>query len=139
MKQVVLVLCVMWASCHALAGEDYHSQRDSVFFDDNSMIGISLDCDDWKALQPDENDFDLVDFSFLSNRKGDRVALVTVRNRAGGQRIFSEGQVVGLLANCKTLHPFEFRVKVKSGEQVTKRIYFGRQRFPLTGLTLDRN
>ncbi|TKD45647.1 hypothetical protein [Azotobacter chroococcum] len=110
----------------------------SIRFDGTPLKNADIHCDNDDDLLPERNDFELIDYSVMSNEQGERFALVTIKNKSSGQRFFDNNDLVALLGNCSRILAHEFEYKLNGGERITKQIYFGFQRYPIVKLLMDR-
>ena len=72
-----------------------HAENSAVLrFDTPLAITDNADFDRDNPLEPDSSSFILLDASSLSSDSGERWALVSLRNDAGGQRILRDDYLV---------------------------------------------
>jgi hypothetical protein len=88
-------------------------------------------------LKPDENDFELLDVSFMSNNLGERWAVVTLKNTSTGQRLFRKQNIVATFADGSQSYALEAEETFKGREIITLSIFFGIRQFPLVGVRVD--
>lgn len=82
-------------------------------------------------VEPDRNDFQVLDYNVMSSEDGHRYSLVTIKNTSSGQRILTEDNLVAIYANCFSQKPLPFRQKFSGREVITKSIDFGSHPFPI--------
>ncbi|WP_152390054.1 hypothetical protein [Azotobacter salinestris] len=118
----------------------FDNEKDkSIRFEETPLKNADIHCDNDDDLLPERNDFELIDYSVMSNEQGERFALVTIKNKSSGQRFFVNNDLVALLGNCSRVLAHEFEpYRLNGGEQITKQIYFGFQRYPIVKLLMDR-
>lgn len=100
-------------------------------FENSPFKGQPIYCEDRTALSPDKGDFDLLDYVLMSSDYGERFALITLRNRSAGQRIFTQDHIVAILGNCQTIKPQPIEKRFASTETLTLRVAFGVHKFPV--------
>lgn len=74
---------------------------------------------------------------FLSNKRGERWAIVTLENTSSGQRLLNKESIVATFANGSQSYAWELDERLQGSEAITKSIYFGRQQFPLIKLAVE--
>ncbi|WP_395341264.1 hypothetical protein PN836_018820 [Ningiella sp. W23] len=82
-------------------------------------------------LQPEESEFRVLDFVLMSNEKGERWVVVTLKNEASGRRTFNHKHIMGLLADGTRLHPRKISQSFVAKESLSVIIDFGPNKFPL--------
>ncbi|WP_333608650.1 hypothetical protein [Arsukibacterium sp.] len=70
----------------------------------------------------------------MAANNGERVALVTLRNGASGQRIFNQEHIVAVLGDCSRMLPIAFELRLNAREQRSIQIHFGQQQQPVLQL-----
>ncbi|WP_323774035.1 hypothetical protein [Alcanivorax sp.] len=109
-----------------------HAENSAVLrFDTPLAITDNADFDRDNPLEPDSSSFVLLDASSLSSDSGERWALVSLRNDAGGQRILRDDYLVAEFANGDRRHPSNLEGSFAAGEQQRKMAFFGYHRFPI--------
>ncbi len=125
---LILVLTLsLFGTCAAARAD----RRDVLHFDNPLVRDSAIRCDLADQASPRKGDFKLLDYVLMSSEDGQRVAIVTIRNSAGGQRIFTDQHVVALLANCQTIHPVPFERTLDVGEEVSIQLSFGYRHYPV--------
>ncbi len=116
------------------ATEDTH-----LFFDENAPrdVNFSFDIEESKRLRPQPNDFEILHFSPMSNKIGERWILITVKNSAIGHRILKSEHIVATFANGDQANPINLSKSVEAGSILTKHIYFGVKKFPIVMLEIQ--
>lgn len=82
-------------------------------------------------LDPDANDFRIINAFFMSNDLGERWALLTIENSASGQRLLKDEYLVATFANGSQAEAIGVEETVKAKERFTKTVFFGLHRFPI--------
>lgn len=80
---------------------------------------------------PQESDFEVVNYLLMSSESGERQALVTLRNRSVGSRIFKNGQILALFADGRRRMPLTNTHSFEGREVVSLILSFGVSRFPI--------
>ncbi len=100
-------------------------------FDMPLSITDNANFDRDNPLEPDSSSFILLDASSLSSDSGERWALVSLRNDAGGQRILRDDYLVAEFANGDRRHASNLEGSFAAAEQQRKMVFFGYHRFPI--------
>ncbi|KZY35861.1 hypothetical protein A3730_02265 [Alcanivorax sp. HI0044] len=109
-----------------------HAENSAVLrFDTPLAITDNADFDRDNPLEPDSSSFILLDASSLSSDSGERWALVSLRNDAGGQRILRDDYLVAEFANGDRRHASNLEGSFAAAEQQRKMVFFGYHRFPI--------
>lgn len=133
----VLCLLMVLASSQqpAIAGD--FSTDETLIFEQSPSINSPIRFTHESPLIPDNNDFELLHWQFMSNRIGERWAMITIKNTASGQRIFVRKDIVATFANGQQSFPVtEYSEKFQADEVKTLTIYFGERRFPLAFVSI---
>ena len=85
-------------------------------------------------LDTERNDFKLIDYQLMSSESGERYALISIKNTSSGQRILRKENLVAIFANCTSLYPQQIEQTLGGNETLTKKIYFGKNKFPIIKL-----
>ena len=97
----------------------------------------SLHCENKARIKPAKNDFELVDYSFMSSEAGERFALVTLKNPSAGVRILNHEHIVVTFGDCSFTHPQPLEEKFSGGEVRSLTMNLGFKRFPALQLNLQ--
>ena len=109
-----------------------HAENSAVLrFDTPLAITDNANFDRDNPLEPDSSNFILLDASSLSSDSGERWALVSLRNDAGGQRILRDDYLVAEFANGDRRHASNLEGSFAAAEQQRKMVFFGYHRFPI--------
>ncbi|BCD95932.1 hypothetical protein [Marinagarivorans cellulosilyticus] len=137
MKRVALTLSLSLAmlSQTAFSSEVVNTLSFEVTPHKNSQ----LHCQNDDNIKPEKSDFELVDYTAMSSEIGERVILVTLKNRSTGQRIFNHKQVIAILGDCTRKHPQAIEQKFAGGEIITTQLHFGYSKYPLLKLLTSDN
>lgn len=128
MKVRYCLLITALVSSLLQAGENYSSTI--IHVDDASFKHKPVFCEE-NIVEPDKNDFQILDYNVMSSEDGHRYSLVTIKNTSSGQRILTEEHLVAIHANCFSHNPLPFRQKFSGRETITKSIDFGNNQFPI--------
>ncbi|OGO81881.1 MAG: hypothetical protein A2203_06245, partial [Chromatiales bacterium RIFOXYA1_FULL_46_5] len=93
-----------------------------------------INCQRNKNIVPRRSDLLLDNYALLAADNGERVAIITVTNGAGGQRMFNQEHIVAIMADCSRIFPLSFELSLAAGQQETLQIYFGRRVQPVLQL-----
>lgn len=130
LPHILSTLLLSIVAINAHAGD--LSPNETLIFEQSPSINSPIRFSHDSPLLPDSNDFELLHWQFMSNRNGERWAMVTIKNKASGQRLFAHADIVATFANGEQSYPVnEIREKFQRGEVKTLTIYFGERRFPL--------
>jgi hypothetical protein len=125
-----LLFALLCSSAHA-----YEPDRDQVLrFEPSPFQDVQLNCQRDKNIVPRRSDLILDNYALLAAENGERVAIITVTNGAGGQRMFNQEHLVALMADCSRIFPLSFELSLAAGQQETLQIYFGRRVQPILQL-----
>ena len=102
-----------------------------IHFDSTPFKHVEMNCDNPDKVSPQKNDFELIDYALMSTEQGERFALVTIKNKTNGQRIFKQNQLMAILGNCSFVFPQKFEFTLSGNETTTRKIYFGLLRYPI--------
>ena len=91
-------------------------------------------CSCSKHIVPKRSELQLDNYALLAADNGERVAIVTLTNTAGGQRIFNQDHIVAVMADCARLFPQAFEVRLAPRQQMSLQIHFGRTLQPVLQL-----
>ncbi len=118
--------------------EDYKSD-DTLHYEIPAPTAYSLKFKHQDPLYPDNSDFALLDVRLMSNRNGERWALITLENTASGQRILESDDIVATFADGLQVNPITIKEKIAGGEIRTVAINFGHHRFPIASVTVSKD
>lgn len=111
------------------------SDVDSVLhFTPTPFKSVELNCEQDKHITPKRGDLILENYALMAANNGERVALITIRNGASGQRIFNQEHIVAVLGDCSRILPQAFELRLSGREQRSLQIYFGQQQQPILQL-----
>ena len=115
------------------------NEENLLFFNENTpkFDKFPFDIDESKRLRPMRNDFELVHFTPMSNKIGERWVLITVKNTASGRRFFKSEYIVATFANRKQAYPIYIDESVDPGKIFSKTIFFGVNKFPIIMLEIQ--
>lgn len=129
-RQRLLVAVVGAMALSATA--QLHAENSAILrFDTPLAITDSAAFDRDNHLEPDSSSFILLDANSLSSDSGERWALVSLRNDAGGQRILRDDYLVAEFANGDRRHASNLEGSFAAAEQQRKMVFFGYHRFPI--------
>jgi len=111
--------------------------RQLLFDDTPRLDNLSFDIDESKRLKPKANDFELLNFAPMSNKIGERWALITVRNTSSGRRFLKSEHIVATFANEEQSNARGLNESVNGGQVFSKMIFFGMNKFPIVMLEMQ--
>tara|TARA_R110002126_G_scaffold12196_28_gene53295 strand:+ start:3810 stop:4211 length:402 start_codon:yes stop_codon:yes gene_type:complete len=126
-----------WPLCVflSLSAFAYEPENDQVLrFEHSPYKDVQLNCERDKDVVPKRSDLQLDNYALLAADNGERVAIVTLTNGAGGQRIFNQDHIVAVMADCTRLFPQQFEIRLAPRQQTTLQIHFGRTLQPVLQL-----
>ena len=85
-------------------------------------------------IHPEKSDFAVLNYVPMSNKLGERWAVITVENRSSGTRILTQNHLLGLFADGVRKMPKEFRRPFEGKESLSVSINFGINKFPILGV-----
>jgi hypothetical protein len=127
MKKIVIALISFFIAYQANAVDASTEvlQIEKAVFKDKPVF-----CEE-DILDIKRNDFKLMDYELMSSESGERYALVSIKNTSSGQRFLRKENLVAIFANCTSLYPQEIEQTLAGNETLTKKIYFGKNKFPI--------
>lgn len=126
------LLLFVFLSAAAQASEPSDDQI--LRFEPSPFQNKELNCQRDKDVVPRRSDLVLDHYTLLAADNGERVATVTVTNKAGGQRMFNQEHIVAIMADCSHIYPLSFELTLAAGQQETFQIHFGRRAQPVLQL-----
>ena len=113
------------------------NEENLILFNDNTpkFDKFPFDIDESKRLRPKANDFELINFTPMSNKIGERWVLLSVKNTSSGRRFLKSEYIVATFANAEQANPININESVEPGKIFSKTVFFGVNKFPV--LTLE--
>jgi len=137
----MIFLFVLVCPAASFADESGGGGKEDHFlvFDENTpkFDELPFDIDESKRLKPKANDFELVRFAPMSNKLGERWALITVRNTSSARRSLKGEYIVATFGNGEQANPTRLNERVDAGEVFTKTVSFGVNKFPIIMLEIQ--
>lgn len=130
MKKLILLFC-LFAPVISLAESVDAGSRIVTFDEPEIPLGEIEFVANWKDLRPDFSDFKIETCRFLSDKLGNRFALVTFTRSKGGVRELRLDQAVGVFANGERRNPVKLDGRNELGERGSLLLHFGTSAFPL--------
>ncbi|MDX1537323.1 hypothetical protein [Arsukibacterium sp.] len=103
-------------------------------FEHSPFKNVQLNCERDKDVVPKRSELQLDNYALLAADNGERVAIITLTNAAGGQRIFNQDHIVAVMADCARIFPQQFEIRLAPRQQTTLQIHFGRTLQPVLQL-----
>ena len=88
-------------------------------------------------LKPVANDFRIVKASYMSNRAGERWAIITFENQSSGQRLLKNEAIVATFADGIQSNAHNLNEILKGNEQRTISVFFGNKQFPIVTVQVE--
>ncbi len=88
-------------------------------------------------LLPKAKNIRLIEAVFLSNKRGERWAIVTLENTSTGQRLLTKDSIVATFADGSQSYAWELEERLQGSEVITKSVYFGRHKFPIIKVVVE--
>lgn len=87
-------------------------------------------------LNPKSSDFKLINYITMSTGRGERWAVLTIKNTSTGTRIFESRNVLALFADGERKSPkdYKFTLNFKPEETQTFTLSFGQNKFPILSI-----
>ena len=110
-----------------------------LLFDENTprQDTFSFDIEESERLKPRANDFELIHYAPMSNKKGERWVLITVKNTSAGRRFLKSEHILATLVNEEQINPIDLNESVDAGKVFSKTIFFGVNKFPIVMLEIQ--
>ena len=123
----------------SFAGENNVNKGNLLLFDENTprQDTFSFDIDESERLKPRANDFELIHYAPMSNKKGERWVLITVKNTSTGRRFLKSEHIVATFVNEEQINPIDLNESVDGGKVFSKTIFFGVNKFPIVMLEIQ--
>ena len=123
----------------SFAGEKNVNKDNILLFDENTprQDTFSFDIEESERLKPRANDFELIHYAPMSNKKGERWVLITVKNTSTGRRFLKSEHIVATFVNEEQINPRDLNESVDGGEVFSKSIFFGVTKFPIIMLEIQ--
>ncbi|WP_240225024.1 hypothetical protein [Rheinheimera hassiensis] len=129
MKKAFIAALLASVSSAAIADVD-----SVLHFTPTPFKDTELNCERDKHITPKRSALILENYALMAANNGERVALVTLRNGASGQRIYNQEHIVAVLGDCSRVLPNAFELRLDAREQRSLQIYFGKQQQPVLQL-----
>ena len=110
---------------------DYEREDDVLNFDEIPIIDQRIYLKNDNKIFPAYSDFELIYFAPMSDRKGNRWALVSVQNTSTGTRILTNKHILATFADGSKKFPKSIEATLSAGEFFSETIEFGNSRFPI--------
>jgi len=130
-----LILALVFAfPAHAHESHEEEEESTALFFDKPSAKTMEFRFEIEEVLYPEKSPFKIQDFAFLSNKAGERSALVNLTNTAPAPRSLSPNQIYGLFADGTYRKPTNLSNRIDGGKTTSVLISFGISKTPLIKL-----
>lgn len=134
---MVLRMILVWLLGVSLVQAEGLNPETTLRFEVSPFKDRPLFCEREDALVPDKHSFQLVDYVLMSSDRGERFALVTLKNQSTGQRILSQNHLVAVMGNCQARRPLPIEKRFAGAETLTIRLNFGLSKFPILKIQAD--
>ena len=134
----VIILFINLLSSASFAEEYSNTYTDTVLnFDQPHSLIQPLHFKNDDKLKPVSNYFRIVKSSYMSNRAGERWAIITFENQSSGQRLLKNEVVVATFADGFQSNAHNLNEILKGNEQRTISVFFGNQKFPIVTVQVE--
>ena len=134
--QKMLILFMFLYPLGAISDE--FSRKNTILHFDQPQIPLSsLKFKYDHELKPSPNDFRIIEVSYLSNKMGERWAIVTFENTSSGRRSLKNESIVATFANGTQSNARNLNESLKGHERLSKSVYFGIHRFPIVSVNVE--
>lgn len=99
------------------------------------LNGLHFDHDN--ELKPKANDFKILEKAFMSNARGERWAVLTLKNSSSGQRLLKNENIVARFADGSQAYAKNLDEVLSGKQKISMAIFFGMHKFPIIALELD--
>ena len=107
------------------------SPTNTISIDPVLPSGLALSYPNESNKQPLQSEFKLLQSIFMSNRVGERWAVITVKNTASGNRSLEHKHLMAIFADGQRHSPEPFKINVAAQQARSITVYFGQNQFPL--------
>ncbi|GAA3921499.1 hypothetical protein [Litoribacillus peritrichatus] len=125
MSVLLFIFTSLLMPLHTFAADEALSIDRSI----NPDLHISFPNDD--NIEPTSSDFIIENYVLMSNETGERWAVLTLKNEAAGNRIFTQDYVLALFADGQRKKPLKHNQRFKSKEIKSILLSFGESKFPI--------
>ncbi len=99
---------------------------------DRSVTGnIQLSFSNDNNIKPKESDFEVLNYVLMSNKIGERYAVITLRNTSSGNRVLENKHLMALFADGNRKIPTELKLNFEGNETQSITASFGGSKFPI--------
>lgn len=128
MKRYLIMVVMLWGFSTLAMAQDVLTVDRSVSGDVETFFENKED------IVPHRSDFKVVNYVLMSSERGARWAVVTLKNRSTGSRIFQENHMLALFADGERRSPMAHSRTFKSLETLSLTLSFGRSAFPILSI-----
>jgi len=119
-----------------ISSTTFANEKEVLTVDRVISHSIELVFDNNKNEKPKLSEFELVNYIAMSNDLGERWAVVTVKNKASGNRILENDHLMALFANGERSNPTTLKVIFDANETKSLTVSFGENKFPLLSINV---
>ena len=109
----------------------YAHESDTLSVDRIVPKGLELAFPNEERSMPKSSGFELEHYVLMSNDKGERWAVVTIKNSSRGNRQLEQQHLMAVFADGSRAHPEFQSYRFKAEETLTLTVYFGESKFPI--------
>lgn len=131
MKKILLLSSLIAFHC---AAENSQALSLDRLVPNNFQLAFPNDRD----IKPLQSDFELVNYVLMSNEEGERWAVLTLLNTAGGERVFKQEHLMALFADGKRKVPAAIKLNFSGQELQTVTVSFGYSKFPILAVNTNQ-
>ena len=147
MKKTVLILPLIAVIISFVLGQlcplraaDARDLRDSeivLHFDEAEERIVQYHFKTEDEERPSPGPFVIVNYTPMSNARGERWALITVQNRAVGGRFLKNDLIMATFADGTKAEAKNLNDRIDGGALHSQAVYFGRSRFPIVAVEMN--
>lgn len=133
------LLCAVLMMGGVLSEASDKAVDNAISFDAMPYRNAKIHCDVPRDVHVLKSDFELVDYFTMSSRKGERFALVTIKNTSTGWRVLQHQHLVAVFADCSFVFPEKIDQRFDGSETLSVKLNLGVHRFPLIKVLMAKD
>ncbi len=91
-----------------------------------------------RNIKPQASDFELINYIMMTNKLGERWAVLTLQNSSSGGRTLEEKHLMALFADGERRSPLPFKLRFDSKEVQSVTVSFDENKFPILSIYSNR-
>ncbi|WNC68635.1 hypothetical protein RI845_00460 [Thalassotalea nanhaiensis] len=92
---------------------------------------IELSFPNENNIEPEESDFEIVNYVLMGNEIGERFAVITLQNTSSGNRVLENKHLMALFADGNRRNPSDIKLNFEGNEMQSITASFGESKFPI--------